>query len=52
MDEVNWMATRTNTEAWNTLRNNLQKRFDEVNLTSTRKPAETTAQPATTNATA
>lgn len=48
MDEVNWMATRTDTEEWYTLRNNLQKRFDEVNITSTRKPADITAQqPAT-----
>jgi len=50
MDEVNWMATRTNTEAWYTLRNNLQKRFDEVNITSTRKPADTiTETPTSTN---
>lgn len=47
MDEVNWMANRTNTEAWYTLRNNLQKRFDEMNVTSTRKSTETTTQTAT-----
>jgi hypothetical protein len=51
MDEVNWMATRTNTEAWNTLRNNLQKRFDEVNVTSTRKPADTTTETTSTTTT-
>lgn len=51
MDEVNWMANRTNTEAWNTLRSNLQKRFDEVNVTSTRKLADTSTESTTTTAT-
>ena len=48
MDEVNWMATRTNTEAWITLRNNLQRRFDEVNVSVTRKGTDTSADSATT----
>lgn len=48
MDEVNWMANRTNTEAWYTLRSNLQKRFDEMNVTNTRKPTDATTETATT----
>jgi len=43
MDEVNWMATRTATSEWLTLRTNLEQRFLEVNVTSTRKTTATTA---------
>jgi hypothetical protein len=47
MEEVNWMAGREDSEEWNTLKTNLQQRFDEVNV-SMRKQAATTEQPAST----
>lgn len=37
MEEVNWTASREESEQWNTLKTNLQQRFDEVNVTM-RKP--------------
>ncbi len=44
VDEVNWMAIRTGDEAWLNLRINLQQRFDEVNVSSTRKQTESATE--------
>lgn len=44
IDEVRWMATRMNTEPWNTLYKNLEQRFEEVNVSTTRqKPKDNTS---------
>jgi hypothetical protein len=51
MEEVNWMARRENSEEWNTLKTNLQQRFDEVNV-SMRKQAAASAEQIPTATTA
>jgi hypothetical protein len=51
MEEVNWMAGRENSEEWNTLKTNLQQRFDEVNV-SMRKQAAASAEQIPTATTA
>jgi len=40
MDELKWMANSKGTIPWITLRNNVEKRFDEVNVSKTRKLSE------------
>jgi len=52
MDEVNWMAGRENTDEWNTLRNNLQRRFDEVNVSMKKQVATATEQNTSTTSAA
>ena len=49
VEELKWMANGADTEAWHTLYRNVEQRFNEVNVTATRKKAETPTD--TTNST-
>lgn len=51
MDEVNWMTNRMDTEEWYTLRSNLQKRFDEVNVSTKKQTTDSTLPTAATTTT-
>jgi len=42
MEELKWMANSKGTQPWITLCNNIEKRFDEVNVSKTRKLSEAT----------
>jgi len=48
IDEVNWMTNRMDTEEWHTLRYSLQKRFDEVSVSTKKQTTNSTATPTTT----
>lgn len=48
IDEVNWMTNRMDTEEWHTLRYSLQKRFDEVSVSTKKQTTDSAATPATT----
>jgi len=51
MDEVNWLTNRMDTEEWDTLRSNLQKRFDEVNVSTKKQTTDSTLPTAATTTT-
>jgi len=44
LDEVTWMANSTDNEAWITLRSTIEQRFNEVNVSMTRKKDSSTAE--------
>jgi hypothetical protein len=48
VEELKWMANSANTEAWRTLYRNVEQRFNEVNVSTTRKKADTAASNTTT----
>ena len=43
VEELKWMANSADTEAWQTLYRNVEQRFNEVNVSTTRKKADTVA---------